>query len=195
MKISDAQKIYRENRKQLVEQRRALIKQRDDLKKMTPASEEEKVRFSEEAATLELSIKEVNKEFDKNQEVLDNLTEQYCAVWNAEVARQQGDALKEQAIELGKIMVVFRRIAHGDIVPGKDEQKLMDYNMEMYMAAKNLGAMRRAEEEKKEKYDSLWEDEEKTEEEEYDPQGRADNAEATVDLPEISVPNITVEGL
>jgi len=193
MKISDAQKIYRENRKQLIEQRRTLIKQRDDLKKMIPASEEEKARFSEEAATLELSIKEVNKEFDKNQEVLDNLTEQYCAVWNAEVARQQGDAMKEQAVELGKIMVVFRRIAHGDIVPGKDEQKLMDYSMEMYMAAKNLGAMRRAEE--KEKYDSLWEDEEKKDEEEYDPEGRADNAEATVDLPEISVPNITVEDL
>lgn len=192
MKISEAQQIYRENRKLLVEQRRALIKQRDDLQKITPQTEEDKKRFSEEAATLELSIKDVNKAFDENQKVLDNLTEQYCAVWNAEVSRQQGDAMKDAAMELGKVIAVFRRIAHGDIVPSKDEQKLMDYNMEMYMAAKNLGAMRRAEE--KEKYESLWEDEDKPKEE-YDPQGKADNAEASVDLPEISVPNINVDNL
>lgn len=192
MKISEAQQIYRGNRKMLIEQRRALIRQREDLSKRTPGTEEEKKIFAEEAATLELSINEVNKKFDKNQEILDKLTEQYAAVWNAEVSRQQGDAMQDEAIELGKIMTVFRRIANGAIVPGKDEQKLMEYSMEMYMAAKNLASMKEAA--KREKYDSLWEEDQK-EEEEYDPQGKAENAEAGVELPDISVeeiPNITV---
>lgn len=193
MKISEAQAIYRQNRQALIDQRKSLIKKRDDLKKKVPGSEEEKARFSEAAATLELSINEVNEKFDKNQDILDKLGEQYAAVWNAEVSRQQGDAAEKQAVELGKIMAVFRRIANGAIVPAKDEQKLMEYSMEMYMAAKNLASMKELEEERK-KYDSLWEDEE--EEQEYDPQGKAENAEVGMDLLDISmpeIPNIDIE--
>lgn len=191
MKIKDAQDKYRQQRQALVNQRKQLVKKRDELKKKVPTSEEEKEYFSETAATLELSIKEVNQRFDENQTVLDQLAEQHAAVWNAEVSRQQGDALQEAAMEVGKIMAVFRRIASGAIVPAKDEQKLMEYSMEMYKAAKNLATMRIMEEERK-KYDSLWDDEEE-EQEEYDPQGKADNAEAAVDLPEIEIPNIEVE--
>jgi hypothetical protein len=140
---------------------------------------------------LELSIKEVNQKFDENQTVLDQLAEQHAAVWNKEVSRQQKDAVQEAAMELGKVMAVFRRISSGAIVPGKDEQKLMEYNMEMYKAAKNLATMRIMEEKRK-KYDSLWKDENETGEE-YDPQGKADNAEAAVDLPEIEMPDIEYE--
>ena len=39
-------------------------------------------------------------------------------------------------------MTIFRRIANGDIVPASDEQKLMEYNKEMYMAAKNIASMK-----------------------------------------------------
>lgn len=191
MKIKEAQDKYRQQRQALINQRKQLVKQRDELKKKVPTSEEEKEYFSETAATLELSIKEVNQRFDENQTVLDQLTEQYAAVWNAEVSRQQGDALQDAAMELGKIMAVFRRIASGAKVPAKDEQKLMEYNMEMYKAAKNIASMRIMEEKRK-KYDSLWDDEEE-EQEEYDPQGKAENAEAAVDLPEIEIPNIEVE--
>lgn len=191
MKIKEAQDKYRQQRQVLINQRKQLLKQRDELKKKVPTSEEEKEYFSETAATLELSIKEVNQRFDENQTVLDQLTEQYAAVWNAEVSRQQGDALQDAAMELGKIMAVFRRIASGAKVPAKDEQKLMEYNMEMYKAAKNIASMRIMEEKRK-KYDSLWDDEEE-EQEEYDPQGKAENAEAAVDLPEIEIPNIEVE--
>lgn len=191
MKIKEAQDKYRQQRQALINQRKELIKKRDELKKKVPASEEEKEYFSETAATLELSIKEVNQRFDENQTVLDQLTEQYAAVWNAEVSRQQGDALQDAAMELGKVMAVFRRIASGAKVPAKDEQKLMEYSMEMYKAAKNLATMRIMEEKRK-KYDSLWDDEEE-EQEEYDPQGKAENAEASVDLPEIEIPNIEVE--
>ncbi len=59
-----------------------------------------------------------------------------------ENARDNGD-------ELGKIMTIFRRIANGDIVPWKDEKKLMEYSAEMYQAAKNIASMRKNEEPKK----------------------------------------------
>lgn len=191
MKISEAQEKYRLQRQALLNQRKQLIKKRDELQKKVPATEEEKAYFSEVAATLELSIKEVNQKFDENQMALDQLAEQHAAVWNAEVSKQQGDALQEAAMEVGKIMAVFRRIASGAIVPGKDEQKLMEYSMEMYKAAKNLATMRIMEEKRK-KYDSLWKDEDEAKEE-YDPQGKADNAEASVDLPEIEIPDIEIE--
>lgn len=191
MKISEAQKKYQQQRQALINQRKQLVKKRDELQKKVPVSEEEKAYFSETAATLELSIKEVNQKFDENQTVLDQLAEQHAAVWNKEVSRQQKDAVQEAAMELGKVMAVFRRISSGAIVPGKDEQKLMEYNMEMYKAAKNLATMRIMEEKRK-KYDSLWKDENETGEE-YDPQGKADNAEAAVDLPEIEMQDIEYE--
>ena len=183
MKIGEAKKIYREERQNLIDQRKVLINQRDELRKKSAyGTEEEKKLFSEEAATLELSINEVNKKFDKNQEVLDKLAEHYAAVWNAEVARQQSDVMEDAAVDVAKVMEVARRIARGAKVPAKDEKKLMDYSMELYMAAKNMAMMNAA---NKEKYDSLWDDEDE-EQEIYDPEGRAENAEVSIDLPETS---------
>lgn len=185
MKLGEAQQLYRNQRQALIDQRKSLIQRRDDLKKKS-ITEGDKERYAEEAATLELSITEVNKQFDENQEVLDQLTEQYAAVWNAEVTRQQGDAMEEAAVDLAKIMEVARRIARGARVPAKDEQKVMDYSMELYMASKNLAVMNA--QKKKEKYDSLWEDEDK-QKEEYDPQDKADNATVNIDIPELMVPS------
>ena len=183
MKIGEAQKIYRQQRQSLIEQRNSLVKHRDELLKKGEKTESERELFSKEAAILELSINETTKEFDKNQEILDALTEQYVAVWNAEVARQQNDVLSKAAVDVAKIMEVARRIAKGASVPSKDEQKLMDYSMELYMSAKNMAVLNTSN--KKEKYDSLWDDEEE-EQTEYDPEGKAENAEVAVDLPEIS---------
>ena len=57
----------------------------------------------------------------------------------------------------------------------------MEYSNEIYQAAKNIGAM--VQRQKKEKYKSLWGDEE---EKEYDdPREVADNAEAAGSGPEI----------
>ena len=164
-------------------------KPRDDLKKKS-VTESDKQRYSEEAATLELSIREVNKQFDENQEVLDGLIEQHAAIWNAEVARQQGDAMQEAAVDLAKIMEVARRISRGAIVPLKDEQKVMDYSMELYLASKNMAVMNA--QKKKEEYDSLWEDEDKPKEE-YDPQGKADNTTVNIDIPELFTPESSGE--
>ena len=69
----------------------------------------------------------------------------------------------------------------GDVVPASDERKLMEYSSELYQAAKNIGAMTKKEE--REKYDSLWEDEEETVYE--DPMEVADNTEVFSGGPEI----------
>ncbi len=76
----------------------------------------------------------------------------------AEQMKDEQENANEHADEISKIMTIFRRIANGDIVPPKDESKLMEHSMEMYQAAKNLGSMK--ENEEKKKYKSVDEDEE-----------------------------------
>lgn len=181
MKVGDALAAYRTERKMIVQERRELYKQKESLEKRMNATEEGRVRYADEAATLELSINSVNERFEENLKVLDQLTEQEVAAWNAEVARQQADVMEDYAIEMGKIMEVAHRIAKGAIVPASDEKKLLDYSFELYQAAKSMGAMAQMQK-KREKYDSLWDDEEE-EEEEYDPAGKAYNAETDIGLP------------
>ena len=79
------------------------------------------------------------------------------------------------------IMEVARRLMKGGIVPASDEKKLMEFSMEMYQAAKNMGAM--AKQREKEEYDSLWEEEEEKVYE--DPIETADNTESFAEGPEI----------
>lgn len=61
-------------------------------------------------------------------------------------------------------------------------KKVMEYSMELYLAAKNLAMLNKMNRKKKEKYDSLWDDEK--EKQEYDPEGKAENAETSVEAPE-----------
>lgn len=181
MKIGEALAAYRAERKLLVQQRRELFKQKESLERKMRAAEGGRELYAEEAATLELSINTVCERFEENLKVLDQLTEQHAAVWNAEVARQQADVMEESAADMAKIMEVAHRIATGGIVPASDEKKLLDYSFEMYQAAKSMGAMVQMQK-KREKYDSLWDDEEETPQE-YDPAGKAYNAETDIGLP------------
>lgn len=181
MKIGEALTAYRTERKMIVQERRELFKQKESLERKMNATEGGRERYAEEAATLELSINNVVQRFEENLKVLDELTEQEAVVWNAEVSRQQADVMEDAAIEMGKIMEVAHRIAKGAIVPATDEKKLLDYSFEMYQAAKSMGAMVQMQK-KREKYDSLWDNEEE-EEQEYDPAGKAYNAETDIGLP------------
>ena len=181
MKVGEALTAYRTERKMIVQERRDLYKQKESLERKMNATEGGRDRYADEAAILELSINNVNERFEENLKVLDQLMDQEAAVWNAEVARQQADVMEDAAIELGKIMEVAHRIAKGAIVPATDEKKLLDYSFEMYQAAKNMGAMVQMQK-KREKYDSLWDDEEE-EQQEYDPAGKAYNAETDIGLP------------
>ena len=144
-------------------------------------SKEDKERYASEAATLELTLDKLDEKQSEYQEYLSKLADQYCAYWNATVAEQQADAAKEYGVEMGKLLEVARRIMKGAIVPAADEKKLMEFDNDLYQTAKSIGAMVRRQ--KKEKYDSLWGDEEKKEYD--DPREVAENATASTQGPEI----------
>lgn len=184
MKIGEAQQIYRDQVHAYRKQKSVLTKQFGEVRfgmQHMPDDEEEKKAYESEAATLQLTLDALDEKEAEYQEYLDQLAEKYCAYWNAEAAKQQKEAGKEAAAEMGKIMEVARRIMKGAIVPASDEKKLMEFSMDMYQVAKNIGAMAR--QEKKEKYESLWGEEKKTEQ--TDPKEAAENADAGAGAPEI----------
>ena len=175
MKIGEAQQIY-------ADQVNAYRKQKTELsKQLREARTKMDHNFQSEAATLQLTLDALDEKESEYQKYLDQLAERYCAYWNAEVAEQQKEAGKESAAEMGKIMEVARRIMKGSIVPASDEKKLMEFSMDMYQMAKNIGAMVR--QEKKEQYESLWGEEKKKEQ--SDPKEVAENADAGPMGPEI----------
>lgn len=181
MKIGEARQLYSTQIRTYQEQKLIFAKQKQELEKKMETTQDGHIIYANEAATLELTIEELDKKQDEYQQYMDKLLEQWSAKANALSAEQQGDAMKEQVEDLGKIMEVARRLMNGGVVPATDEKKLMDYSMELYQAAKNIGAL--AKKEKREEYDSLWEDEE---EKVYDdPIETADNTEAFAEGPEI----------
>lgn len=181
MKIGEAQEIYREQVRVYREQKSQVSKQLQTIRSRMEASPEQRERYEPEAATLELTLEALDEKQEEYQDYLSHLSEQYCAYWNAAVADQQADASAEYAENMAKIMEVARRIMRGAIVPAADERKLMEFSEEMYQTAKNVGAMVRRQ--KREKYDSLWEDEE--EKEYQDPQEAAENGEAPSGAPAV----------
>lgn len=181
MKIGEAQQVYREQVKAYQAQKGAVSKQLQNVRLRMEALPGGQEAYGEEAAVLELTLDKLDEKQQEYQDYLSELAEQYCAYWNATVADQQADAAQEYAIDMGKIMEVARRLMRGAIVPASDEKKLMEFSMEMYQTAKNVGAMMQRQ--KREKYDTLWGEEE---EKEYDdPQEAAENGEASSDGPEI----------
>lgn len=189
MKISEARQLYSSQIKAYREQQVALSKQKQELEQKINTTPDGKNIYANEAATLELTINAVDEKKSEYQEYMDKLAEQWAATANMVSAEQQGDAMAEYAEDMGKILEVARRIMQGGIVPLSDEKKLMEFSMELYQAAKNIGAMAK----EKEEYDSLWEEEEKKEYE--DPSEVADNSETFADGPEIVDVADTIAGV
>ncbi len=159
MKIGEAQQIYREQVTSYREQKSVLSKQLKDIRSRMKYAPEHRKEYESQAAALELTLNALDEKQTEYQDYLSELAEKYCAYWNAVVAEQQEDVTKEYTDDMAKIFEVARR--------------LMEYSMEMYQTAKNIGAM--IQRQKREKYDSLWGDEE---EKEY-----ADPAEEASDAP------------
>lgn len=181
MKIDEARKLYSSQIKSYHDQQMVLAKQKKELEHKINMTPNGKSVYANEAAVLELSIEAVDEKQTEYKDYMEKLLEQWSATANMVSAEQQGDAMEEYAEDLGKIMEVARRIMKGDIVPASDEKKLMEHSMEMYQAAKNIGAMVKQKE--REEHDSLWKDEEKKEYE--DPMEVANNTEAFAEGPEV----------
>lgn len=187
MKISEAASMYRVQLSQQRSQRKELLNQKEKLEKQAQSAKK-----SGAGVTLELSdeykkrmqefeekIDILNSEIKENEKGLDGIIETEVGIFNAENSKQQADAMKKYAEDMAKCLEIARRISNGDKVPATDEKKLMDFNMEIYMAAKNMSVMNQ--EKKHKEYDSLWGDEE---EKEYaDPQEVASNSEINIAEP------------
>ncbi|MBQ6887419.1 MAG: hypothetical protein IJN54_07920 [Lachnospiraceae bacterium] len=182
MKIGEARQLYNTQIKAYREQQVALSKKKQELETKMNSEPEGKTVYANEAAILELTIKAVDEKQTEYQNYMEKLLGQWTATANMVSAEQQGDAMEEYVEDMGKIMEVARRLMKGAVVPAKDEKKLMEYSMEMYQAAKNMGMM--AKQKEKEEYDSLWDDEEEKTVNE-DPMEVADSTEAFADGPAI----------
>lgn len=181
MKAGEARGIYSSVLKSYNQQKFKLAKQKNELKERMESTPDSKTLYADEAATLELKYNAVAEKQDEYQSYVNQLMEQWQSKFDSVVAKQQEEAAKDYGEEMGKIMTVARRIMHGDIVPMQDEKKLMEFDKDLYIMAKNAGMMAKLE--KRKKYESLWEDEEKKEHE--DPMEAADEEEAFAAGPEV----------
>lgn len=182
MKIFEARQLYSAQIRAYQEQKTALMKQKQELEKKIKLEPEEKNVYEKESVILELSLKAVDEKQSEYQEYMSKLSEQWAGMANMVAAEQQGEAMEEYTKDMGKVMEVARRLMKGAIVPANDEKKLMEYSMELYQAAKNIGSM--VAQREKEKYESLWKDEEEKGPSE-DPTEVADHTEAFAAGPEI----------
>ena len=180
MKISEARITYNQQIKAYHEQQTILANKKKELEQKIRTTPDGVNVYANEAAILELQTNAVNEKQDEYKDYMEKLLEQWAAVSNMESSKQQGEAMEEYYEDMGKIMEVARRIMKGGIVPAEDEKKLMEYSMELYQAAKNMGALAK----EREEYDTLWE-EEAEEGEPADPMEIADNTEAFADGPAI----------
>ena len=98
---------------------------------------------STEGVALELS-EEGKQKYEESKKLSEV---QQLKEWAKQMKEDNENAAK-YADDTAKIMTIFRRIANGDIVPPRDERKLMEHSSEMYQAAKNLGSMKKNEEPK-----------------------------------------------
>lgn len=181
MKIEEARQTYNVQIKTYYSKQRELYKQRQELDERIKTTENGAVIYKNEAASLELQYEAVSEKGKEYQDYMDKLMEQWSNEFNKVVADQQADAYAEAAKDMQKIMLVARRIMHGDKVPAKDEKKLMEFDYKLYIMAKNAGAMAKLKDRKEHK--SLWEDEEKNES--RDAKEVADNTEAFAEGPEV----------
>ena len=141
MKIEEARQLYSMQIKSYREQQTVLYKQKQELEQKINTTPDGKNVYANEAAVLELTIEAVDEKQNEYQDYMNKLMEQWAATANMVSSEQQGDAMEEYVEDLGKIMEVARRLMKGGIVPAADEKKLMEYSMEMYQAAKNMGMM------------------------------------------------------
>lgn len=185
MKIGEARQIYSAQLHEYQKQKLSLAAQKKDMEKKMNRVPNGQELYADEAATLELSYQAVSEKYDEYHNFMEKLMEAHTALFNAEASKQQGEAMAEYAEDVVKLMEIARRIGDGAKVPASDEKKLMEYDMELYMAAKNMAIIN--EQKEKKEYDSLWKDEDE-DEVNPDPDEVANNGEVPFDAPEVAAP-------
>ena len=127
MKIEDARVRYNVQIKTYYSKQRELYAQKQKLEEKIKTTENGAEVYKDESAILELQYSAVDEKRQEYQDYMDKLMEQWRMISDKIASKQQSDAMADQAKEMNKIMLVARRIMHGDKVPAKDEKKLMEY--------------------------------------------------------------------
>lgn len=196
MKIREARQAYTAQLEVLRSRQRKLLKEKEenDTKLKYGTGEEAwtggsgvVIELSEEyrkrAQELQEKIEQVKEQIEEHVKLRDQVIELEAGIATAEAAKQQGEAMQEYGEDVAKCLEIARRIANGDKVPASDEKKLMDFNMEVYMAAKNMAVMNA--DKKHREYESLWEEKEEGQGDRPDPHEVAGDTEISVEIPEI----------
>ena len=131
------------------------LKELEEKIKETPNG---KVVYENEAVSLELSLNAIEQKQNEYRDYMEKLMDKWTNVEMLVSTEQQTDSMKEATEEQMKILEVARRLMKGAKVPQADEMKLMKFDSGLYQVAKSIGAM--VQKDKREEYDSLWEDEE-----------------------------------
>lgn len=173
MKIGEAQKVYSNHLNELWNKKTELLKQK---------KENEKKQNHEANKGVILELSGVEEQYDKAKKLMEDFMTYKTALYNAEVTKQQGEAMKDLGEDMAKCMEIARRISNGDRVPAYDEQKLLEYSYELYMAAKNAAMLNAGKSDKE--HDSLWADEEDKPQQTPDAFETVDNMECGLAMPE-----------
>lgn len=175
MKIGEASRVYSAQINKLRDQKNVLTAKKK-------AYEKGELNLTEEqAALLEKSIDRIELKYEKASEFMEGFGTYKTLLQNVETSKQQSDFMAEKAKEDAKCVEIMRRIARGDKVPPFDEQKLLNYNAEMYQIAKNMALL--AENEKRREHDSLWDEEDEKPANEMSPDEVVDNMECSMTMP------------
>jgi len=151
VKIGEARQVYSARIKALNEQRNFLYEKKKAL-------EDGKIEMTdEEVSELGKAIDRVELNCDNASKIMERINAQRMFLQNAEGAERQGKTAAKQAEDYSKCLEVARRIARGDKVPPKDEQKLLKFSAEMYQTAKMMAAA--AQNKKAKNHKSLWKNE------------------------------------
>lgn len=181
MKIGEASQVYSAKISSLNERRNALYEQKKAL-------ECGKIEMTdEEISALGKAIDRVESSCESASKFMEGINAKKAFLQNAESAKRQGEAAAKQAEEYSKCLEVARRIARGDKVPPKDEEKLLKFSSEMYQMAKTMASA--AQNEKAKEHKSLWKDEDEDRQPEKTVDEVVDNMECGVSMP----PDITVD--
>lgn len=151
MKIGEATQVYTARMNTLREQRAALYEQKKALEKG------EIEMTNKEILNLKKSIDRADFNYENASKFMEGFNMQKNFLCDIESSKRAGEAAMKRADDYSKCLEVARRLARGDKVPPKDEQKLLEFSDEMYQMAKNMAAI--AENAKRKKHKSLWEDE------------------------------------
>lgn len=181
MTIKEARSAYYAQYQKFMSAANEQIKEADKLRREAGIDVRNADLYNEKAASLELSSQALIDKSEEYMEYHSKVCEMECAYTNMLSSQYAAEDYAEAKMDEMKCIQTAMRMSRGDIVPPEDEKKLMDYNSQLYMSAKQMQMFAREHEED----DSLWDDDQKKEVRE-DPIEFAQSQEAPVGGPDLS---------